>query len=360
MSTRRRSSSLLRLLAVLVAVAGAVVAVPGGGASGQSAPGGVAQPPPPTGCSAPYEPIFASLVASEPEPEGDPVRGEALEVASRPFDTDGDGVTDTLTDLTGGGIRVDRGNGALQVDEQVFFANRFDPADFDGDGGTDLLLGAGAELYLLPGATPSGSATLADDAILLSDSFAGGFPAGDQDGDGTDDLAVTTTDGTELFSGADLAAPGPGGSFTGEPIETFPGQLVGRLPFDPFAPTLVTSTDIAEGGDDVTIIVQGDPVLELTIAGSGLALPPSDGSTTPVVSLHADGGQVWVVLGYVDRTGSRRWVWELTDLCRSGVPAEPAPPAPAPPAPGPPAPPAAPAPAAPPAAPIATDATFTG
>lgn len=203
---------------------------------GQSAPGGVAQPPPPTGCSAPYEPIFASLVASGPEREDDPVRGDALEAATRPFDTDGDGVTDTLTDLTGGGIRVDRGDGALQVDEQVFFANRFDPADFDGDGGTDLLLGAGAQLYLLPGATPSGPATLAADAILLPDSFAGGFPAGDQDGDGTDDLAVTTADGTELFSGADLTAPGPGGSFTGERSRPSPASSSGACPSTPSLP----------------------------------------------------------------------------------------------------------------------------
>lgn len=310
------------LVAAAAALSSGAFGVPtAGGAGARVSP--TVPPPPPAGCAAPYPATFAAVTYPVAEPVVLPwAGGTALDRPAVAFDTDGDGTADTITDLPDGAFRVVRASGSLELPPNTMFANRDDAMDVDGDGASDLVVvadpaGATPGTYLVPGSTPDGQVDLASEAVRLPDHLANARAIGHQDEDGADDVAANTAiDGrgsTGVYSGADLAAPGPGGTADPDPLATFPGPVLGLAAFDPDRPTLITASGRPDGGG-ATIVVQGDPVTSLTLAGSRVALAGIDPETTEAAAV-ADGEAVWVVLSHLDRSGSQVWGWNLSDLC---------------------------------------------
>jgi hypothetical protein len=283
---------------------------------------------------------------------------------ARPVDTDGDGTEDTVTDLTGGGVRITRASGSLEFGP-VFYVNRVDASDFDGDGRTDLLVavseGPGAGQYVMPGSTPDGpvdpaAAGISIPATLHPQSI------GDQTGDGTDDLAGATgpdgAGGLGIYSGVDLTAPGPGGAFTGAPVEVLPDRdLVGVVVVGSEAPLLATTSDADAGGSDLTIVLGRVGEAELRLStGEDLVFEPfrNSGYQTGVRGYERD-GTTWIVLAQSSRSGSAVVGWRL-DALACGDDAT----APATTTPSAPASPTAPITTATPAGPVAGAPDFTG
>ncbi|MCU1497941.1 MAG: hypothetical protein JWM47_1894 [Acidimicrobiales bacterium] len=345
--TKRRIVRHCALVAASAALSGGIVAVLSpGGVGAQSAPPPT-QPPLPSGCAAPYRASFAAVTYPVAAPVVLPwAGGTVLDHQAGALDTDGDGTADTVTDLADNAFRVTRASGSLELPAKTFLANRDDAVDLDGDGRSDLVVAADPAgptpgTYLVPGATADGPVDLATEAIRLPDHLGNVRGIGDQDGDGSDDVAANTAiDGrgdTDVFSGAELAAPGPGGTADPDPLATYPGPLVGLAAFDADRPTLITSA----GASGATIVLQGDPAVELSVR-SDPSLPGIDPESTNATAV-ADGDDLWIVLSHLDRSGSQVWGWNLVDLCAG--PAS---------APAPITPPAA------PAAPLAGSADYTG
>lgn len=346
-----RRSPRTRALVAAVAIGGLANPV---GAGGQVAP---TVPVPATACAQPYPATFAARTYPAAEPVVLPwADGTRLGTVPAPIDTDGDGTADTLVDLTGGGFTITRASGTLAFPASASLANRFDPADLDGDGGTDLIVsytGAGQATYVVPGATADGSIDAAEAGsvgIGVPLPVTAGRAVGDQDGDGITDLAVNlAVDGTgptELHGGADLTAPGPGGTYSGDPIERLDGALVGIVPAGGSAPLLITSPDVATGGPAVRFDVRSAPATALTTSGTELSLPARFADGNAVIGVEAPDGHLWLVLEHIDRGGAVAFGWDLADPCRARpVPPEERPPAPV---------------RADPAVPVAATADYTG
>ncbi len=281
-------------------------------------------------CAEPYPPAFAAVTYPAPPIELPWAGGRELDHVPEPFDTDGDGAEDTIVDLPQNAVRITRSSGSITLPAHTFLPSRFDPADLDGDGRTDPVAGIPVDgtnaVFVVPGTAPDGPLDPAVDAIRVPDEIGGARPVGDQDGDGIVDLAASTaTDGTGstlVYSGAALTAPGAGGTAEVEPFLRLDGHLVGRIPFDPGPPTLVTLA-----GSDV--VVHRDPAVRLTVTGTGVTLPAVTAGTTGAMGV-VDGGTTWLVLGHGDRSGNRTWGWMLTDPCGTVTP-EPTTPVPTPP-----------------------------
>jgi hypothetical protein len=327
--------------------------------SGQEAPE-VAQPPLPTGCDAPYPASFSAVQPYRSEVEV-PYTGTWLGWPETIMDTDGDGETESYGVGGPEGLVIDRTTGTLTISDAVRLTfGGGEIGDLDGDGRTEIIVATGepGPTFLIPGATPDGTHAAADVGVLLPETVVGGRTVGDADGDGLSDLMLVDTgppDGRRpIVAGADLLAPGPGGTFVeGDlALASYDGIDAGRVGFGSPRATVITSPDLLRGaqGDDVTLVVNGidgAPRVVLTTAGSGLGLPPGPDLTTRNADIVVDGDTMWVVLFVQGDTGDAHiWAWELTDLCGAVVP--------------PTVPDTTPDPTTPPAAPIRAPAAFTG
>ena len=270
-------------------------------------------------CAQPYPATFAAVTYPAP-PEPVPWEGgRELDHVPGIVDTDGDGTADTITDLPENAVRITRSSGSFTFPAHTFVTSRFDPADLDGDGRTDLVasipVAGGNAVFVVPGTVADGPLDPAAEAVRVPDPVAGARPVGDQDGDGVVDVATSSeADGsgdTLLFSGVALTAPGPGGTADEEPLRRLDGVLVGRIPFAAGPPTLVTAS-----GDE--LVVHDEPAVRLTVAGSGIELPYPTAGTTSAKGV-VDGDATWLVLGYGDRSGNKVWAWNLTDPCGSAA-----------------------------------------
>ncbi|CAN5568695.1 hypothetical protein BH10ACT1_BH10ACT1_25360 [soil metagenome] len=315
MKDRKRFGA--RSLGLLVLCSAAAVVSPAGGSSSSPTAGAVPVPATTAACPSPYRPSV-----TYPNDGPPPVPSDPLQWDSGPIDTDGDGAADTIG-VAGTTIHIDRASGSLDLPDRAVIADREHPVDVDGDGTTDLfVIPPTGPAVLLPGSTASGQVDLEAAGIRLPAGFEHAQFVGDQDGDGASEVAVERSGSTEVFSGVDLAAPGPGASFAGDPIARLDGALLGLVPFDPAVPTLVTSPDATDdaAGRPVTLVVHSDPEVVLTTAGSPLVLPPyAPEDRQAAAMLYAEGARSWIVLGQQSRAGGSGWVWELTDLCRTST-----------------------------------------
>lgn len=309
---------MLVLAAVIAATAG------GGAAQGravQAGPQSFTRPALPTECATPYPNAYAANRGpSNIEPL--PFDNDAsVYVEDRVFDTDGDGTRDVyIPGFNGDTAVVHRGDGDLtfpagSLIKSVAF-------DLDGDGRTDPLVISNLgqpidqkEIYIVPGITAPGAVDLDVDGIKLSSRrFEGAANVFDQDDDGADDFQLSVGVTVEIFSGADVMAPGPGGTFTGRPAKTIAGDYIGYAAFDPEHPSLITSTNARVGGEGVTLTVHGVPEYQLVVNGTMSPLTNSGGVTFGA-QLNAQDDRLWITLGSGSRSGSFVWAWELTDLC---------------------------------------------
>lgn len=357
MRARRRTT-----IGAVVGAAFLAATLPGPGATAQEGPP-VDQPAVPAACgTGPFAPGFGAVVPYRGDVLTPWEGGRSLAWPEAVVDTDGDGQEDP-TGTSPTEVTLVRSSGDLVLLGATTFPGGGAIGDLDGDGRTEVLVATGDEgpaatTYLVRGATPDGTHAVADVGTALPPGVFGGRDVGDRDGDGRPDVVLA--DGAPpagrsiVVSGAELLAPGPGGTYVEGPgvRATHDGIDVGRVAFGSGGrATLITSPDLrrAEEGDDATLVVQGDPVVELTTAGSGLALPQDPDAYPGVAGVVVAGTAVWVTLFVPASTGDHTlWGWNLSDLC--DVVPEP-PPATTPtttPAP------------APAAAPIRADARFTG
>jgi hypothetical protein len=199
--------------------------------------------------------------------------------------------------------------------------------DFNGDGKTDLLLGApfsdtdgsrpdAGEAYVLYGPL-SGDIDLASRApdvrilgAVSGDNLGGGVAAGDLNGDGVDDIIV----GAPLSNGipelrTDLGEAYVvfGGSSISASIDTLSGQHdFGLLPAEGFSQLGRTFAIADVNGDGTDDLIAGAPY-----AGRAPNTPPGSPRTTV--------GEVYIVYGSADLSGQVKVAEAAEDVRLSGV-----------------------------------------
>ncbi len=321
-----------RVLALAVLLSAATGIGSAQGKPSQTAPTVFGRPPLPTACAAPYsnsDALNRGPSSIDPLPYGD---NAEVNLADRLFDTDGDGTRDVyVPGFSGDTAVINRGDGALTFPANTVIDSL--AVDLDGDGRTDPIVISETDqpiaqqtVYIVPGTTPPGTIDLDTQGIKLPAlRFAGAENAFDQTGDDVDDLRLTVGGNTQIFSGADLMAPGPGGASAAAPAQSIAGEFIGYAAFDPARPSLITSTNARTGGDGVSLTVQGQPQYRLVIGETmePLMVSGSEAGAT----LVAENNRLWIALGTGNRSGSFIWLWELTDLCSGARPAAPASPA---------------------------------
>jgi len=308
----------LRALAALAAVS--LVATNGIAASAAS--GATA------GCTQPYQPWFQTTTY----PVGDPVPdlGPSLYYTVRAPDTDNDGVADTIlddTDPVGGvyqSLTITRGDGTITLlpgpgHSDIYLGSYGpQPGDLNGDGRDEIIVGVDAvgQQYLLPGTTPTGTHDIASVGISLAGLSNVSQPVGDQNGDHKGDLAFPDSSGWSIYSGADLMAPGPGGTVgPPAPIATYTGTDLAAVVLTPGAvPTIITGHPITD--TSVSLTVHGVAPIELTATG---VVTEYTGGVGGINAYHHD-GQTFVSQEAMTRGGATIAIWNLTDPCsRYGV-----------------------------------------
>ncbi|HEY7938346.1 MAG TPA: hypothetical protein VID05_00860 [Acidimicrobiales bacterium] len=279
-------------------------------------------------CTQPYQPWFQTTTY----PVGDPVPdlGTSLRYTVRPPDTDNDGVADTIVDDTdpAGGVyqslTITRGDGTITLlpgpGHSYIYLSTYgpQPGDLNGDGRDELIVGVDAvgEQYLLPGTTTPGTHDIASVGISLAGLSNVSQPVGDQNGDHRGDLAFPEVSGWSIYSGADLMAPGPGGTVgPPTPIATYSGTDLSAVVLVPGAvPTIITGHPITD--TSVSLTVHGVAPVELTASG---VVTEYTGGVGGINAYHHD-GQTFVTQQALTRSGSTIAIWDLTDPCsRYGV-----------------------------------------
>ncbi len=347
-----RSARPLRVLALaglaLPLVLPLAIAMPAGIAGGQD-----------PGCAQPYSPVASTTT----EPDTGPLPTVAASpvsrgVPARPvrFDSDGDGVDDTVTGGPGQ-VTISRGDGDVVLTAPgTPAADAYGVGDLDGDGRDELVV-YGSEAaapndhsFLVPGTVSAGTATFAEVGIDVAETNDDVVPVGDEAGQV---LIVSAfedgTSSTEFWDGETLLVPGPGGSTAtlrpsfasgGTPV-AFAGQ---EGPRD----LIVLVNDLGDHTEVNHVADQGD-FTHLTSAPE----PYQQGYPGPgdaAVLVGPDG--TFVRLTLTDRGTSTSYLWSLEDPCTPLGIDEPTPPTAAPPGGS--------SPSAPAAQPITTAATFTG
>ena len=245
------------------------------------------------------------------------------------FDSDGDGVEDTVDGGTGAvvpAITVHRAGGDLvfTAPDGVVARPRQPASDFDGDGRSEIEISTAtpagdiAATYLVAGSTPDGTHHPADVGVLVPGQFPFEGRTGDVDGDGADDLVVGDFPAL-LISGRDLMAAGPGGTFDG-PVLDLHHELVTTVSLTPEVDAIVlrdigrgeivlwlNGTSIRFTADNTPVPVHGDIDMMHAWLGDG-----SDGELWLVVQLGAPHPMVI----------EAEWAWNLRSLCAGSPPAE--------------------------------------
>jgi hypothetical protein len=301
----------------------------------------------PSDCPVPWEPVYAATEStypvSVPTSEVPPERGESLDLLSRRFDppdTDGDGNADGVGDTATSGetVVLSRADGDLLLAAEGGSVGSQGGTtwigDLDGDGRDELLVLSSAEeitdggftsypVYVVPGSTPNGRHDPAVVGVRLPvGSGAPVMPAGDQDGDGSDDVLLSVGAAVRVVSGAQIMAAGPGGAVDEVPAAmpgTPEGWVSGVVQLDPDQPpVLVLLAD--EVDDGVTLELWTQPGVVLTTSRVPVTL---DGARGMQLTAYRSGEDRIVELAsQMDRTGnSTAWAWNLDDPCAGPTPA---------------------------------------
>jgi hypothetical protein len=292
----------------------------------------------PRDCPVPWEPVYAGTEYTYPSTvpafEARPERGDSLDVLTRRFDppdTDGDGTPDIVGDTATSGetVVITRTDGDLVLasDRGVVGTSGGMTAigDLDGDGRDEVLVFSSADgpvdggyrLYVVPGSTPSGRHDPAVVGVRLPGSTGTPLlPAGDQDGDGTDDVIVWAGDSARVVGGASLMAPGPGGALD-DPAAipgTPDGWVIGVVQLAPdHPPVLVLLTDGPDGA--AALELWTEPRVVLGTRRAPLSLDSARGMA-PVTAYWSGENRVIELASQMDRSGATTaWAWSLDDPC---------------------------------------------
>lgn len=338
----------MRLVLVGALVAGGAVLAPPQ-AGGQD----------PGGCTQPYAPVaFAHAYPAQEQlptidaaevPQEDVVRSGIV-----PFDSDGDGTDDVVSSLPGGGVRVTRGDGVVDLTAAGALNLGANGAsglgDLDGDGRDEFQVlaydapGPDEGTFLVPGTVATGTQALSDAGISF-------LPAGGllvDPGDGSGRLLWTTSATTNLdpstavFDTAAVMALAPGSTTSGlTPSPVLDGELATVADLGDPEAALVTVDLLSDGSGEnrsatVTLVRAG--VVTRFTTEPELYLP-NDPGIGGVTVLDGPGG-TFLRLMQTSRSGSGHYLWSLTDPCTALAAEE--------------------LPAAPPAAPVDAEARFTG
>lgn len=312
-------------LAVAAVVAGPVVAASSG-----------ADP----GCAEPYAPVYGSTSGpygpvrqvwperpvQPPVTDGTDLDHHAAARVDGP-DVDGDGRPDQVDIDLGTGEQtmvITSGSGTTRIGlrgHQLGSLTDRPLGDLDGDGRDEVLFLARPNslgpdrVFILPGSTPPGSHQADDVSVEIPDYQVLG--AGDQDGDGADDLVVSRPAAGSVYgesavvSGADLLALGPGGRITSydDAIRAVPGGAAAVYDLGGPAPAIVT----IDGGPTEVILrlAQGD---RTTTFHSTADQVPLRGLPFGTSMVRSSSGTL-LMTGTGDRSGSVSAVWSVDDPC---------------------------------------------
>jgi hypothetical protein len=278
-------------------------------------------------CDPPYPAVEwqADVADTRPWPAGSTERAYPRSL----FDTDGDGVEDTVEGATGApvpAVTIHRASGDVTFtlpDGMVAPVEQLG-SDHDGDGRSDIIVAAAgptgysAETYVIPGSVPNGTYDPSTVGTHLVDAW---LPmennrVGDVTGDGADDLVFTGDYETWLFDGAEIMAAGPGERYPWSP-EILNGGLIDSVQVKPGLFALVL---IPPGPNEVAVWVRGT-LLRFTTANSGLPVSQNNWANLGANVVDGPGDQVRLVVWLEDGPGhlASRWAWNLRPLC----PAEP-------------------------------------
>jgi hypothetical protein len=245
------------------------------------------------------------------------------------FDTDGDGVEDTVDGATGEpvpAVTIHRATGDLTFTLPGGMIAPVEQlgSDHDGDGRSDIIVAAAsatgyiAQTYVIPGSTPNGTYDPATVGTHLVDAW---LPldnnrVGDVTGDGADDLVFTGDYETWLFDGAEIMAAGPGDQDPPSPL-ILNGGLIDSVQVNDGLFALVL---IPPGPNEVAVWVDGT-LLRFTTANSGLPVSQNDWANLGANIVDGPADEVRLVVWLQDGPGhlAARWAWNLRPLC----PAEP-------------------------------------
>jgi hypothetical protein len=274
-------------------------------------------------CTQPYQPWFEAT--TYPTGPVVPDLGTSLLYTVRLPDTDGDGMADTIvddTDPVGGvyqSLTITRGDGTITLlpgpGHSYIYLGGYSPqpGDLNGDGRDELIVGVDSvgEQYLLPGTVTPGTHDIASVAVSLNGLSNQSVPVGDQNGDHENDLAFLGASGWSVYSGADLLAPGPGGTVgPPTPLATYPGTNLSAATLVPgAAPTIITGHTLS--ATSVSLTVQESPPIELTATGVFTAYTGGVGG----IGAYRRDGQTLITQEADTRGGASIAIWNLSDPC---------------------------------------------
>jgi hypothetical protein len=270
-----------------------------GGPAGAQAPGG--------GCSEPYPPVFtgSGYYQDQGLPEVGP-RVPATTIFATPvLDR---AYTAQITQGNGTEIVVERPTGELRLTNggaQLFGTSA---GDLDGDGFSEIWVNDIDEdrSWVVPYSTAAGTAEVGVVGIEAPSgaaygSFSEGRPM---------DLYLVVDDGTNVYSGEQVLAAGPGGDASAlPPIGEHPG----------LAPLSVIDFS---AGPELILVAQSGPTATITSSGASTStflLPvPTEVFTGQATAIGREGpGGRYLQLNVTDRGGGVNHLWSYDDPCTS-------------------------------------------
>ena len=298
----------------------------------------------PPECPVPWVPAYAQSEVRYPETlptsEARPERGESLDVLARRFDppdTDGDGSADVVGDTANRGdtVVISRTDGDLVLASDGGVVGTLGGVtwigDLDGDGRDEIVVYSSAEeptdggypVYVVPGSTTNGRHDPAAVGVRLPVSNTTLLlPAGDQNGDGNDDLLMPAGGAGRVVDGSQIIAPGPGGVLEEVPDAvpgTPDGWFNGVVQLAPDEPPVLVKLAGREG-DGVTLEMWTDPVVILATLRVPLTLDQARGMQ--LTAYRSGDDRVVELASGMDRSGTTTaWAWNLDRPCAGTTPA---------------------------------------